>query len=43
MPRTSRADFIFKLGIVEEEADETVFWLECLAEAGLVKREDRQI
>jgi len=33
----SRADFIFKLGIVEEEADETVFWLEFLAEAGLVK------
>ena len=33
----SRADFIFKLGIVEEEAAETVFWLEFLAEAGLVK------
>jgi four helix bundle protein len=32
-----RADFIFKLGIVEEEADETVFWLQFLAEAGLVK------
>jgi len=33
----SRADFIFKLGIVREEAAETVFWLEFLAEAGLVK------
>ena len=26
----SRADFISKLGIVEEEADETLFWLEFL-------------
>jgi len=28
----SRSDFINKLGIVEEEADETVFWLEMLEE-----------
>ena len=28
----SRADFISKLGIVEEEADESGFWLELLAE-----------
>lgn len=33
----SRAEFISKLGIVAEEADETVFWLELLIEAGLVK------
>lgn len=26
----SRSDFINKLGIVEEEADETLFWLEML-------------
>ena len=26
----SRADFISKLGIVEEEADESLFWLELL-------------
>jgi four helix bundle protein len=32
----SRADFLSKLGIVEEEADETVFWLECIAQACLV-------
>ena len=30
----SKADFINKLGIVEEEADETVFWLEMLVESG---------
>jgi hypothetical protein len=27
------------LGIVEEEADETVFWLEFLVETGLMRRE----
>ncbi len=30
----SRADFINKLGIVEEEADETLFWLEMLVDSG---------
>jgi four helix bundle protein len=32
----SRAEFIAKLGIVLEEADETVFWLELLLEAGII-------
>jgi len=32
----SRAEFIAKLGTVVEEADETVFWLELLVEAGIV-------
>ena len=32
----SPADFIAKMGIVEEEADETLFWLELLEEADLV-------
>ena len=32
----SPADFIAKMGIVEEEADETLFWLELLEESGLV-------
>jgi four helix bundle protein len=32
----SKAEFIAKLGIVVEEADETVFWLELLAEAEIV-------
>jgi len=30
----SRREFIAKLGIVEEEADETMLWLELLREAG---------
>ena len=33
----SRAEFIAKIGIVVEEADEAVFWLECLIESGIVK------
>src|SRR5213080_5488901 len=32
----STADFIVKVGIVEEEADETLFWLELLEESELV-------
>jgi four helix bundle protein len=32
----SRADMIAKLGIVEEEADETLYWLEMLVEADLM-------
>jgi len=31
----SRAEFLAKLGIVLEEADETVFWLELIEEAAL--------
>jgi hypothetical protein len=33
----SQANFISKMGIVEEEADETLFWLELLVESELVK------
>jgi four helix bundle protein len=32
----STADMIAKLKIVEEEADETLYWLELLVESGLV-------
>lgn len=32
----SRAEFIAKMGIVVEEADETVFWLELLVDTGIV-------
>jgi len=32
----SRKEFLAKMGIVEEEADESAFWLELLMEAGLV-------
>jgi four helix bundle protein len=35
----STADMINKLKIVEEEADETQYWLEILIEAGLVPQE----
>src|SRR5215467_9146149 len=33
----SKAEFISKLGTVVEEADETLFWLELLADTGIVK------
>ena len=33
----SRADFIAQLGIVEEECDETVYWMELLVESGKMK------
>lgn len=36
----SPADFISKISIVEEECDETLFWLEVINEAGLVKSAD---
>jgi four helix bundle protein len=33
----SRAEFRAKLGIVEEEADESYFWLDLIIDAGLIK------
>jgi four helix bundle protein len=33
----SEADFIAKMGIVEEEADETGFWLELLVDSNIVQ------
>jgi four helix bundle protein len=33
----SKAEFIAKIGVVVEEADETVFWLEMLADSGIVR------
>ncbi|MEY2465619.1 MAG: hypothetical protein QOD03_140 [Verrucomicrobiota bacterium] len=32
----SRPDFVSKLGIVEEEVDESALWMELLAESGIV-------
>lgn len=32
----SKAEFVAKLGVVLEEADETVFWLEMLRDSGIV-------
>ncbi|HKO99242.1 MAG TPA: four helix bundle protein [Pyrinomonadaceae bacterium] len=34
----SRPDFVSKMGIVEEEADETIYWMELLVDAQIVKR-----
>ena len=35
----STADFIAKMGIVQEETDESVYWMELLVEAGITKAE----
>jgi four helix bundle protein len=32
----TQAEFIAKLGIVEEEADETIYWMEVLIKAGIM-------
>ena len=34
----SKPDFISKMGTVEEEADETIYWMELLIDAEIVKR-----
>src|SRR5580765_4661153 len=38
----SKAEFIARIGIVEEEADESVLWIELLTESGIVKQEMTQ-
>ncbi|MFH0880225.1 MAG: four helix bundle protein [Lentisphaerota bacterium] len=35
----SRAEFVAKIGVVEEEADESCFWLELLKESKMVQDE----
>ncbi|HWG49129.1 MAG TPA: four helix bundle protein [Candidatus Acidoferrales bacterium] len=35
----SKAEFVSKLGVVLEEADETVFWLEMLVDSEIVRKE----
>jgi len=37
----SRADFINKMGIVEEECDESIYWMELIVAANL--REEEQV
>lgn len=32
----SKAEFVAKIGVVVEEADETVFWLELLIDTGII-------
>jgi len=36
----SKRDFIAKLGIVEEEADESMYWMELLVDSGVVHESD---
>ena len=38
----SKADFVSKLGTTEEEADESLFWLECLVELATNKHPELQ-
>ena len=35
----SQRDFIYKMNVVEEESDESLFWIELLWEAGIVGKE----
>ncbi|HET6935223.1 MAG TPA: four helix bundle protein [Candidatus Angelobacter sp.] len=35
----SKAEFVSKIGIVTEEADESVFWIELLSDVGVIKKE----
>ena len=35
----SKAEFVSKIGIVTEEADESVFWIELLGDIGITKKE----
>jgi four helix bundle protein len=39
----SAAEFSAKIGIVVEEADESVFWIECLIETGIARKELLQV
>jgi four helix bundle protein len=34
----SKAEFISKIGVVEEEADETAFWLELIIDSGVRRK-----
>ena len=38
----SRAEFIAKLGVVIEEADESAYWLEMLVDAGKLQQEQAE-
>ena len=35
----STADFVSKMGTVEEEADESMYWMELIVESGLMKED----
>jgi four helix bundle protein len=33
----SKAEFVAKIGLVEEEADESAFWMELIIESGMLR------
>ncbi|MBZ5520934.1 MAG: four helix bundle protein [Acidobacteriia bacterium] len=35
----SRAEFIAKIGVVSEEADESIFWIELISDVGIIKKD----
>jgi four helix bundle protein len=35
----SAREFIAKLGIVEEECDESAYWIECIIECGFIRKQ----
>src|SRR3989440_12205955 len=35
----SRAEFVARIGVVAEEADETALWIELLSDTGIMKKE----
>ncbi len=37
----SKADFIYKIKVVEEEADESIYWLELISKSKIVKEESK--
>ena len=39
----STADFISKMGTVEEESDESLYWMELLVDAGLIKAKSAEL
>jgi four helix bundle protein len=36
--QNQNADFIYKIQIVEEEADESVYWLELISESNIIRK-----
>jgi four helix bundle protein len=38
----SKAEFVARIGVVEEEADESAYWMELIVEAHLLKEEQAQ-
>ena len=38
----ARAEFVAKMGIVEEEADEAIYWMELLVESGVLPQTKAQ-